>query len=249
MVTRKEIEILMADAQQHLNKVVEYVRVNERGLFSVMDLKMHDASYYSYSNAKDYPLIEDVGEEFYHWCEDEYDINNTEFNFRYGFDMIDLFHHIGRTSKFYLLLDMYNANKYGIINEVLSATDDYFEWLEFDSNDNIIIDFDSFDDYYTDKEEVYGYIYNELKAIVDDEIYTTLMNKLENDGIIYFYNLLSDLKKNQVEYFKEYLECVESDLEYDKELEEKREVELQNKKLAIKDKYSITDEDWQVIME
>ena len=76
--TRKEIENLMADAQQHLNKVVEYVRVNERGLFSVMDLKMHDASYYSYSNAKDYPLIEDVGEEFYHWCDDEYDINNTD---------------------------------------------------------------------------------------------------------------------------------------------------------------------------
>lgn len=248
MVTRKEIEELVVKAQKEIDRVIDYV-VDNDDMFSIMDLKMHDAFCYSFDANEEYPFIEDATEEFYNWCEETYYVCNDDLRFEFGCDISDLCHHIGRTSQFYLLLDTRYA-KYGIIHEVLENIDNIsIEWLEFDENNQITIDFDNLEDNYVCIEDVYNNLVDELELIIDGEVYNALIKKLTDDGIISFYNTLSNLKENQVEIFKEYLEYRNNELKEEAEDIKRIEEALLDKKLSIKNKYSITDDDWKVITE
>lgn len=239
---------LINDAQMEIDKVVNYVNEN-KNMFSRMNLKMYDASYYGYAESKKYPLL-DTSDEFYRWCDDTYISFAEDFKMAYGYNMESIFHHIGRTSTFYLLFDYEYAVSnygYGIINELLSVKgiDDNYSWVEFSNNDKIIIDFDCINESW-DKEDAYSRLEDELNWIIDGCIYNNLIN-LVNDGIQDFYDKLTDLKKNQVEYFKEHLEYYQSELEYENEQNIIAEQKHYDECMAIKEKYSITDEDWSVI--
>ena len=100
--------------------------------------------------------------------------------------------------------------------------------LEFDNEGNVDEEesFKCNEDYYTREEWI-----EELKPAllyIVDEMYDDFMKEIEDVKKVYEY--IKDTKDNQVEYFKEYLEFYEADLQDEKD---KRDREMAKRKEII----------------
>lgn len=236
-----EIKELVAKANEQCKRIKGYITEN-KGMFNSMNLKLHGASFYEYKDMmKDFPLCYADNEEysensyFYRFCDSTYDqftdwCAEEKINFR------AMCHHIGRTSSFYLyekkLIQRVNGKidwswtMYNIFNEL--GYSNYYQLIEFDNEGNVDEE-ESFkynEDYYTREEWI-----EELKPAllyIVNEMYNDFLEEFEDVKKVYEY--IKDTKDNQVEYFKEWLEIYEADLQEEKD---KRDKEMAKRKEII----------------
>lgn len=220
----KHYEDFLTTHAELINKAnAELIRINayfenNKEAFEPMDLKLHDASYYAWSKAKeDFPLLEanenfDFDDAFYDFCEINYDQMVEDFDYQ-GYDW-DKRKQLGRTSSFWL-------HDNTIINMDRCKADDRYIWITTFAGliyklgwNDCCPDFteegliDTNDQYLPDCEANLDYIAN-------GEFYDDIVK--EFDGVIKMYDYISDFKAKQVEYFKEYLQNEQDQLEYDTE--------------------------------
>lgn len=239
-------------ANEEIKKVADYLKEHEES-FRSMNLKLYDAFYYFMSDEmkKDFPLTyaDNTGrneyDDFYFFCEDSYNTFKEDLKENFGIDFSKMQNYIGRTSSFYLhdssIVELENnKNRYeGICFDgtIYQAIDYYFnnEYGNFiDIKDGkVIIDNDNLEDCENELDYIISDFYNDIVGYCKD--------------IITVYEIIKNFKDNQVEYFKEYLECQEERLQEEKEEKERIEKENKDNCISIKEKYNISDEDMETL--
>lgn len=231
-----EIKELIAKANEQCKRIKDYITEN-KGMFSSMDLKLYDASFYEFGKMEnDFPMCFKENENrsygytyFYDFCEDAYDqfkewCEEEKINFR------AMCHHIGSTSLFYLYEKELVQRENGRINWSWTMGNIFDElaypssiMVEFNLNGNIDEEktFNYESDYYT-KEEWTEEVKPSLQYIID-EMYDDFIKEITDVKKVYEY--IKDIKENQVEYFKKYLKFYESELQ-----EEKNKCDRENAK-------------------
>ena len=194
-------------AKQELKKIFDYIAQNNDALTDYTDLKLHDASYYAYSEmGNDFPLCyaaDDQNSEysyFYDFC--EWSFNQFEEDLKaQNIDFYKTVDYIGHTSKFYCYAG-HDRDAETIINNFL-----YDDYTSFE----IINGRFSFSGFYgipeiiNDLEYFINHAFNDFKAKTADAIT--------------IYNYIKEFKDNQIEYFKDYLTYYEEDLQAEKDAE------------------------------
>ena len=235
---------LLVKANEEIKKVVEYMKENE-DMFDMMDLKLHDASFYDYE--KKFPLCYKDDEEntngytnFYYFCEDNYNMFVEDLKENFNIDFDKMRKQVGRTSKFYLAdwietthcrLDIEST-----INSLLCDKYAYsLNYTEINEDCKIV----PYGEYTEEDEEVQ----EELEDIIG--FYDWFMEEIKNIKIVY--DMIKNFKDNQVKLFKEFLAYEEEQLqeqldEFNKGFEE----DLVRIK-TVKEKYGISDEDMEVL--
>lgn len=232
-----EYSTLKEKANNELKKIVDFVEEN-RAMFGLMDLKLHDANFYSFKDlGKDYPLCkDDACELFYGFCEHEYD-NFVYWSRENYIDLRKIMHYSGHSSKFRLhnlSVDNIDFFLYDLIGEV-----DCYTSTEYINLKNGVIIEDDIKEYEDETMEVLDMIANEL--------YDLFLSYIEDIQKVYTY--ISDFKENQIEYFKDYLSYIHEEREYERECEEKQKLDSKRICLGIKEKYSINDSDMELLKE
>lgn len=202
----KEVISATLKANEAIKEVNTWIEENEN-TFLPMDLKLYDVIYYVFEN--------DINSDLFNlFCEDSYRFFKEFMDENYIDNSI--FNHIGRTSSFFLhdLNTIYiNRGRYDCIDwDLLTLITEMFNSytnLDISINENkITIDEDfinlHFEDYHYTIEEYCDDILEDLNYVISD-----LLNdlKLKFEDTLLLYNYIKDFKENQVEYFKEYLEC------------------------------------------
>ena len=245
-------------ANKELNKVKDFLEKNEDA-FQYMDLKLHDVSYYCGSEEmkEEFPLCSQYVDNYNYdinyfndFCDINYETFLGDLKEIYGIDFRDMYHQLGRTSKFYLhdrnLIDVncngidYDETFYMFINEY-SEANGYGIYTNF-VNGKIKIDEDYLDAIRDYEEEVE----NEIDYIIND-FYNDFIGYCED--IITVYKWIEDFKDNQLVYFKDYLTCEEETLEANEELKKENQLRSANICLDIMEKYSISAEDMELLKE
>lgn len=262
-----EIKEMMKKANEQCMRIKNYIIENE-DMFSSMNLKLYDASFYECEDmAEDFPLCYADNEErietsyFYRFCEATYD-QFTDWCAEEKIDFRTMCHHIGRTSSFYLYDKELVQRENGRINWSWTVYNifyelgypNYYRLLEFDNEGNVDEE-ESFkynEDYYT-KEEWIEELKPALQYIID-EMYDDFMKEIEDVKKVYEY--IKDTKDNQVEYFKEYLEFYETNLQgekdkRDKEMAEGKEiiVKMPKKIRSIMNRSGLDNGDLKVVLQ
>lgn len=232
-----EIKELITKANEQCQRIKDYITENA-GMFSLMNLKLHDASYYEFDGmAKDFPLCFKENENrsygytyFYDFCEDTWN-QFSEWCEEEGINFKNMRHNIGFTSSFYLYEKELIERDCGKINWSWTMGNifdelgyaNYESMVEFDSNGNVneeeTLCYES--QYYT-RDEWIEEVKPALQYVVD-EMYDDFIKEIANVKKVYEY--IKGVKENQVEYFKEYLEFYEEELQ-----EEKDECDKENAK-------------------
>lgn len=194
----KDFEKLVEDAQKKIDEVVRYVTdLSKNGYLDCTNLKLYDAFYYSYKDAKtDFPVLFNMGynfdDAFYDMCYEMY--SNFEMALEeYDLDFESNISRIGRTSSFY-------THKYGTdnLNDVLNnVLNDLFyincDEIEYDNDYKLVLNADS-----ATNNEVIAELKYIINYMMSDCIY------IFEDSIA-LKDIINNFKNNQVEYFKEYL--------------------------------------------
>ena len=234
---------LLLQAQKEIDRAKQYLTDNENALFTMHDLKLHDVSYYCYTDfVKDFPLLaQESGEynEFHAYCDVTFDTFQEDIKAECNADFETLAHYIGHTSKFYLNdFDSYGNDPGNAIEYLFYELADLWRTgIDLQDNQQLYImgvDIDEYGD-----------------AIRDD--LTEIINNFYNMTVehcapfIRCYEILKAFKDNQVSDFKEFCSYHET------ELQEQREKEIAQEKAdnetirALIDKYSITPDDVKTI--
>lgn len=185
-------------ANKQLKKVMRFLQENEKA-FSMLDLKLHDVSYYCYSHMfADFPELyeNDQDSYFYDFCECEYDCmieyfeeNDIAYNPEY----------IGRTSSFYLskYISFSCRCPYGIdfqqsIYDLLYENGYTCDCMPEITENGLI---DTTDEYIKD-------CYENIDYIASGDFFKDVKKQLSD--CIKAYEYIADFKNNQVEYFKDF---------------------------------------------
>lgn len=207
---------MIDQANTNLKKAMEIFKTNENA-FNSMNLKLYDAFFYTSDIEKDYPeVIEDGNNEndlFYEFCEFSYEMMLEDFDYE-GWDFSRR-SYIGRTSSFYLDGD-YQLHKRSDMDDLLYHVVETFGYNDLipDIKDGQI---DLNDPYIEDADA-------NIEYIASEDFINDLNKSLE--PIIGMYNYIKCFKEHQVENFKGYLENIQDNIRYDRELQEKRDLEI-----------------------
>lgn len=212
---KKELLEKINLANKEIKKVISFIEENELA-FGYMDLKLHDASYYFYSQMeKDFPLLkhsDDRHSYFNNICNDEYNFCVEDLDNNYDINFDEMHHQLGRTSSFYLhdkrvINITVNGLKYK--DTIYNLIDNYYGG-ELEFLDNCMIDIEQtielLDNEYWYEEDVE----NELDYIIN-ELYGDLLDYSKD--IFTTYNYIKEFKDNQVEIFKTHLEFYQEEKE------------------------------------
>ena len=190
---------LLVKANEEVKKVADYLKENE-DMLDMMDLKLHDASFYDYE--KEFPLCYKDDEEntsgynsFYYFCEDNYNMFVEDLKENFNIDFEKMRKQVGRTSKFYLADWIETTHcELNVENTIDTLLYDYgmADCVEFNNNEIVVRLSHSIED-----EEVQ----DELKAIIG--FYDWFIEEIKDIKIVY--DMIKNFKDNQVEYFKNYL--------------------------------------------
>lgn len=176
-------------ANNEIKKVCDYIKEHEK-MFDMMDLKLHDVSFYQWENELDNELFYDFCDCSYNWMLEYFTENNITFNPSY----------IGRTSKFYLDKRITFSCRFPYEPDYQSIIYDLLDDMGYcDCIPDITTDckIDINDPYINDCEANIDYIENDL--------YNDFIKSCEDVKKVYEY--IKDFKDNQVEYFKDFIEC------------------------------------------
>lgn len=230
-------EKLLEKANAELKKVVDFINENDE-MFDMMDLKLHDISYYCWKDMeKDFPLTYAENKNIFYdfcdyayewfkmWCEDNY------------IDFDGMIEHVGRTSKFYLH-KWHDKNIDYMLYTIIEKIGLWYATSYFNIEDGVIIS--------TDYEDFADETLESLEYIAE-EFYDDFMKATED--MVKVYDYIKDFKDSQVEYFKEYCNCEEPYFQYLIDESKRLDEESKNIILGIQNKYNITDEDMKTLKE
>lgn len=224
MEMTKSIQELVEKANKELQAIKAYFDTNEKA-FRPMDLKLHDLFYECENIVEKFPLVSGMmakselyNDLFYDFCEQSYDIMVEDFQ-ECGYDWNNR-EYIGRTSKFRLWglveFERYNINYVNTIYNFLSKNGWYDCIPDFVETAGILT-VDIEDKYINDCGA-------NLEYIASGELLADI--KQSTKSCIAIYQYISDFKENQIEYFREWLENIENDLQLEKEEQEQQEMEI-----------------------
>lgn len=235
MASKTYIEYLEERANKVYGDVKKWV-LDNIDMFSMMDLKLHNACYYAFDEMKnDFPFCNENNMfHFYEFCEQSYD-TFIEYLSEEGIDFNKTIHRVGMTSKFYLteIEDSYADN-------IMLDLMDYF------FNDEDIIYLNILNGHITYNKEYGDDSVNDLEYFV--EYFMEFVDGFLNDAYK-IYNYIKDFKENQIEYFKDWLVFHEDIYEEEDKL---RKEEIENRKekcIDIMEKYNISLGDMDILKE
>lgn len=233
-------EVKITKANEEIKKVADYLKEHEEA-FRSMNLKLYDVFYYFMSDEmkKDFPLVYTDIEGRNEWSDFDWFCNNI------GIDFSKMKHSVGKTGSFYLHDGTIVADRYDGIDTDVTIENFICEYYN-DNYCNIENGSIKISEYYIDNEN-FDYseeIENEIDHVINN-LYNDVINYCKD--IITVYEIIKNLKDNQVEYFKEYLEIQEERLQKEKEEEEKIGKENKDKCVGIKEKYNISDDDMETL--
>lgn len=237
---------LLKQAQKEIDRTKQYLKEHANALFTMHDLKLHDVSYYCYTDFEnDFPLLAEnsnADNEFNFYCETTFDTFQEVIKAECNADFRELVQYLGRTSKFYI--NDFSENYHDPEKSIISAINDLFD--NFDLWQNGV-------DINGDANELYlsNYHLNDLQeyatSIADD------LNHITQDFYNYVvehcapfircYEILKAFKDNQVSDFKEFCEQYETDLQEQRNAEIAQEKADNETITAIIKKYDITPDD------
>lgn len=220
-IRNRVFETLYDRANAEVEKTFEWLGEHEDA-FQMMNLKLHDASYYEWRGLEDdFPLVKKAIDEgvygresspFYEFCEYSYDCF-TEWCAEKNIDFHQMQRQVGRTSSFYLHdegnLVCLSRRDYSIDeNDTLGCLVEQFGY----SSDSIYLDGNG----RLDKE---GSMQNMEDAINNIEYLASgaLLPEVQKHfaDMIEVYEYIKDTKDNQVQYFKDWLEYETERIESD----------------------------------
>lgn len=212
-------EHIMDMADEENKKLITWLNENIDA-FQMMDLKLHDASFYEYDKldeeyplvAKDYADARELFSPFCAFCESCYD-QFTDWLAEEKIDWNKMQHQVGRTSSFYLhdegnfvcVSKTAYQNCVDIPRTLSCIMGELgYEYEDVEYLDNGLIDRESVVKKYPD-----GRL--NLFYIASGQMLREAKEKLEDTIKVYQY--IKDVKDNQVAYFKEWLDAQEDILE------------------------------------
>lgn len=211
------------EVNEGLKAIIEYLNSIDNVWNKTRNLKLYDVSFHAGEIINKYPLVKEEYNEcdlFSWFCDDSY---NQFTEWMQEEKIEDCRKYVGRTSSFYLT-DMH-CDKIGYVIDNLMNTV-YGYNLDFDEDGNMIPFTDT--DYYTEAELIAEY--QEDMTYISSGDFLEDIKKYFADAVK-IADYIDDFMKNQIEYFTEYIECQNENLEYQAEQEQKREQ-------AFVDKYS-----------
>lgn len=222
---------LLTKANTELKKVTDYIEKYD-DMFDMMDLKLHDASYYCWQSMKeDFPLCCEDGEDYFSiFCNVEYEEFLDWCNKNY-IDFEAMISRVGRTSKFYLH-KWHDSDIDIMLYSIIESINGWDACQYYTIENGQIVN--------TDIEEYEEETIEDLTYIAE-ELFHDFLNAIED--MVKVYNYIKTFKEEQVTYFKAFLEGWEEQLRYEKEEEEREAIESHNICMEIKDRYGISNED------
>lgn len=206
-----------AEVNEGLKAVKDYLTSIEEVWNKTRNLKLYNVSFQAAAIIEKYPLVKEEYSEYdlFSWfCENEYD-NFTEWMKESNIE--DCRNYIGRTSSFYLT-DMH-CDKIGyVIDTFLTNIYGGYYQVDIDEAGNMIPFTDT--DNYTEADQIEDY-QETMEYIASGEFLEDIKKELSDAVKIADY--IDSFKKDQIELFTEYIECKNSDLEYEAEQEQKAE--------------------------
>ena len=197
--------------------IIPYIETLSEKLGESYNLKLYDVSYYADEIIEKYPLLYDQEKDnnsaynvFWYFCEDSYN-QFTEWLHEENISKNDIFNYIGRTSSFYIG-DFHSFD--GVVDILYAICD--FSDIQFDSSGKIVPFVDINIDYYDSLKDDQP----ELEYIITGKALNDIKKHFEVALSVQHY--IEDFKKNQIDYFNEYCEFLENDLQYKKEMKEQR---------------------------
>ena len=223
---------LVIKAEHGIKAVADYLAETRYVWDEMRNLKLYKISSFTWQHADDYPDL-DLNNEFQWFCEDQY-MMFEEWAKEEGIELRKVMKYIGRTSSFYLtdisdsrgkaqtkidgnfMQGMYEQVNGGYGFSYMEIADDFkIEFLpgnygSMSSCQTIAECFDEekpYLEYLADTETPSGFL-GEVKYFLEDAVKVA--------------DYIDDTKENQVEYFKEQLQCRLDDLAYEKQCEHNR---------------------------
>lgn len=217
---KRELKQKIEKANEQIKRLKEWYKERQY-CFELMDLKLHDCSYYAYGKMEeDFPLCTEnnTTDYFYNFCNQSYYLFKVELAHE-GINFCKMVHYLGRTSSFWLhdrnTFQMtgrgYEINWHDTMCNIGNEADyACIGYLSYDDYGMVI----GIDEEYPEESNI------ELNWLIED-MYTYITNEFE--GVVYVGEKIKDFKDNQVEYFKEYLKNEEEYLRLQKEEQELEE--------------------------
>ena len=242
---KAELAPKIEEANKVLKKLKDYIE-EHNDMFGYMDLKLHDVSFYCYKDLEnDFPLVAERGGDniFYDFCKESYnDFVNCWCDCE-GINFKKMRRFLGRTSKFYLTEwdndDTIDTIVQQIIDKYASCYASCYSDIYIDFNCQYFIDTDCIID-----EDAKDNIEEDLNFIIED-LWKDFYSDIKDVEKVYKY--ITDFKKNQVEYFKEWLQNLNDYFEEEVEAEKKHEADVKETLEKLQNKYSISDVDFNII--
>lgn len=242
----KELQEKIMKANEVIKAITDYFNRNINA-FNYMDLKLHDVSYYCYSQfEKDFPMLDSEMDYFNMFCEDQYMFFKEDLSESLGIDFGKMIYQLGRTSSFYLhdrnMIDI-ERNSIDIKNTISNFMYENYgsSYIESYTLESGLIDVNNdiylTEEYIEDFEQELDYIINNL---YDDVMYYC-------SDIVMVYDRIKDFKDNQVEIFKEFLELQQEQKEEEMQAEKAREEKALLEIVSVVKKYNIKKEDLQIL--
>lgn len=208
-----------------LKAIIEYLESIENVWNKTRILKLYDVSFHAGDIIDKYPLVKEEYNEcdlFSWFCDDSY---NQFTEWMQEEKIEDCRKYVGRTSSFYLT-DMHCDTIGYVIDTLMTNIYGGYYQVDIDEDGNMIPFTDT--EYYTETEQIDDY--QESMEYIASGDFLNDIKKYFADAI-QIADYIDDFMKNQIEYFTEYIECRNDDLEWQAEQEAEREQ-------AFIDKYS-----------
>ena len=215
--------ITYEDVNKGIEKIVEYLDSTKNIWGEIRTLKLHNAFFEAEDILKKYPLVQEKmnhDEAFYAFCEDAYR-DFEEWMEEEGIE--DMRKYIGRTSSFYLT-NIHDRTPVYVLYNVLDLVCGGTAYCTFSMKDGKVCMDELTDAEYHDEAQDEMEYFSKGECLEDIKKYLEPAKK-EADYIDSF-------KKNQVEYFKEWLGDRENILELEKEEEYRRQYEIETITMA-----------------
>lgn len=207
-------------ANEQFTKVVNYINENI-DMFESMNLKLYHAACLDLAK---YPLCKKYQQEndydlFQDFCNISYEMTIQDLKENFNINFHEMQNHIGRTSSFYLydFYATYNRSLqidemiYNFYNNNIQNND--FQNLTINSEDlKLEIEFQEYDienNYSYDEEDM-----EEISIALDyfiEDFYNDFINHCKDIKIVYIE--IKSFKDNQVQYFEDYLQNFEEELQ------------------------------------
>ena len=220
-----------------LKNLVGYLKSIENVWGEMRNLKMYDAFFKAEEILDKYPLVKEecvadrygrvdpASDLFHWWCDMEYD---SFMDWMKEEGIKDQRVYIGRTSSFYLT-NIHDCRLDYVVAELIDEVCGGFDYIDIElSGDRIVMSKVGWGSY--SEQDILDFAQDEMEYI-SRGYFLKDVKKFFQDAIKEA-DYIDSLKKDQVEIFENYISDRNDQLEYDREMEEKRQYQIEMATMA-----------------